>query len=89
MRELKQAVKSLRRQAGGKLKALVLDLRDNPGGLLDQAVAISGDFIAHGEIVSTRARHAEDAQWLGAEGTGHSRWRTSGGADQRRFRLGE
>ena len=66
---LKQAVKSLRRQAGGKLKALILDLRDNPGGLLDQAVAISGDFIAQGEIVSTRARHAEDAQWLGAEGT--------------------
>ncbi len=51
---LKFAVKSLRRQAGGKLKALVLDLRDNPGGLLDQAVAVSGDFIEHGEVVSTR-----------------------------------
>ena len=66
--EVKQAVRSLRRQTGGKLKALVLDLRDNPGGLLGQAAAISGDFLAHGEIVSTRARHAEDALWLGAEG---------------------
>ena len=66
---LKQAVKSLRQQAGGKLKALVLDLRNNPGGLLDQAVAISGDFINQGEIVSTRARHAEDAQRWDAKGT--------------------
>ena len=66
--ELKQAVKLLREQGGGKLKALVLDLRDNPGGLLDQAVAVAGDFIAHGEIVSTRARHAEDDQWIGAKG---------------------
>ena len=66
--EMKQAVRSLRRQAGGKLKALILDLRDNPGGLLAQAAAISGDFLAHGEIVPTRARHVEDALWLGAEG---------------------
>jgi carboxyl-terminal processing protease len=66
---LKQAVNSLKRQAGGKLKALVLDLRNNPGGLLDQAVAISGDFVSQGEIVSTRSRHAEDAQWLSAKGT--------------------
>ena len=66
---LKQAVKTLTQQAGGKLKALVLDLRNNPGGLLDQAVDISSDFIAEGEIVSTRARHAEDSAWLGAKGT--------------------
>jgi carboxyl-terminal processing protease len=66
--ELKQAVKSLSQQAGGKLNALVLDLRNNPGGLLDQAVAIAGDFVVQGEIVSTRARHAEDAQWLDVKG---------------------
>ncbi|MEJ0018738.1 MAG: S41 family peptidase [Acetobacteraceae bacterium] len=65
---LKQAVKALRQQAGGKLKALILDLRNNPGGLLDQAVAISGDFINQGEIVSTRARHTEDAQRWDAKG---------------------
>jgi carboxyl-terminal processing protease len=65
---LKQAVKTLRQQAGGKLKALVLDLRNNPGGLLDQAVAVSGDFVAQGEVVATRARHAEDSEWLSAKG---------------------
>jgi carboxyl-terminal processing protease len=65
---LKEAVGSLRQQAGGKLKALVLDLRNNPGGLLDQAVAVSSDFVPRGEIVATRARHAEDSQWLGAKG---------------------
>ena len=42
---LKQAVQSLRQKAGGKLKAPVLDLRNNPGGLLDQAVAVSSDFV--------------------------------------------
>ena len=65
---LKQAVKTLKQQAGGKLKALILDLRNNPGGLLDQAVAVSGDFINQGEIVSTRARHTEDAQRWDAKG---------------------
>jgi len=66
---LKQAVRSLRQQAGGKLNALILDLRNNPGGLLDQAVAISGDFIEQGEIVSMRGRYAEDGQWLGVKGS--------------------
>jgi carboxyl-terminal processing protease len=66
---LKQAVRALNQQAGGKLKALILDLRNNPGGLLDQAVAISGDFVDQGEIVSTRARHAEDAQRWDAKGS--------------------
>ena len=65
---LKQAVRSLRQQAGGKLNALILDLRNNPGGLLDQAVAISGEFIDQGEIVSTRGRYAEETQWLGVKG---------------------
>jgi carboxyl-terminal processing protease len=65
---LKQAAKTLKQQAGGKLKALVLDLRNNSGGLLDQAVAISADFVAQGEIVSTRGRNAEEAAWLDAKG---------------------
>jgi len=65
---LKHAVQSLRQQAGGKLRALVLDLRNDPGGLLDQAVAVSADFVAQGEIVATRARHAEDSEWFGAKG---------------------
>jgi carboxyl-terminal processing protease len=66
---LRAAVKSLRQQAaGGKLKALVLDLRNDPGGLLDQAVAVGSDFIDQGEIVSTRARHADDSQRWDAKG---------------------
>jgi carboxyl-terminal processing protease len=66
---LRQAIKSLKRQAGGTLRALVLDLRDNPGGLFDQAVAVARDFIARGEIVSTRSRYSEDGEWVGAKGT--------------------
>jgi len=45
----------------GHLKALILDLRNNPGGALDQAVRISNDFLSEGEIVSTRARHPQDS----------------------------
>lgn len=57
---IKDAVEQLKKQAGNKLKGFVLDLRNNPGGLLDQAVAISDDFLERGEIVSTRARRPED-----------------------------
>ena len=84
---LKQAVKTLKQQAGGKLRGLILDLRNNPGGLLDQAVAVSGDFINQGEIVSTRARHTEDAQRWDAKGERHPRRPAAGGADQRRLRV--
>lgn len=66
---VKQAIRNLNRQAGGKVRALVLDLRNNPGGLLDQAVAVTSDFINQGEIVSTRARHAEDSQRWDAKGS--------------------
>src|SRR3712207_947160 len=60
---LRRALNTLRQQAGqGGLRGLVLDLRNNPGGLLDQAIQISDDFLEQGEIVSTRARRQEDAQ---------------------------
>jgi carboxyl-terminal processing protease len=59
---LQAAMKSLRDKAGTKLIGIVLDLRNNPGGLLDQAIAVSDDFLDKGEIVSTRGRRAEDAQ---------------------------
>ena len=65
---LKRAVQSLKRQANGRMNALVLDLRDNPGGLLDQAVAVARDFIRHGEIVSTRSRYSDDSEWVAADG---------------------
>jgi len=59
---LQNAVKNLKQQAGNKLVGYVLDLRNNPGGLLDQAIAVSDAFIERGEIVSTRGRRSEDAQ---------------------------
>ena len=59
---MRRAMTALRQQAGNNLKGIVLDLRNNPGGLLDQAVQVSDDFLEQGEIVSTRARRAEDAQ---------------------------
>jgi len=48
------------RKSGGKIAGLVLDLRNNPGGLLDQAIAVSDDFLNSGEIVSTRGRQSDD-----------------------------
>jgi carboxyl-terminal processing protease len=59
---LGNAMKNLKQQAGNKLAGIVLDLRNNPGGLLDQAVAVSDAFLDKGEIVSTRGRRADDAQ---------------------------
>src|SRR5215472_11784078 len=59
---LNNAIKNLKQQAGGKLLGVILDLRNDPGGLLDQAVAVSDAFLEKGEIVSTRGRRSEDAQ---------------------------
>src|SRR5467141_268678 len=59
---LNNAMKNLKQQAGNKLVGVILDLRNNPGGLLDQAVAVSDAFLEKGEIVSTRGRRSEDAQ---------------------------
>ncbi len=47
---------------GDKFKGYILDLRNNPGGLLDQSIAVSNAFIDKGEIVSTRGRNADETQ---------------------------
>jgi carboxyl-terminal processing protease len=65
---LESAVRDLKRQIGPGLKGYVLDLRNNPGGLLDQAVEVSDDMLTSGEVVSTRGRHAEDTQRYDAHG---------------------
>jgi carboxyl-terminal processing protease len=59
---LENAVRDLKRQIGPSLKGYILDLRNNPGGLLDQAVQVSDDLLTDGEVVSTRGRHADDTQ---------------------------
>lgn len=51
--DLRRAIDDLRKQAGGKLNGLVMDLRGNPGGLLDQAIQVSDLFVDKGTIVST------------------------------------
>lgn len=60
---LKDGLESLVKSIGkDKIKGFVLDLRNNPGGLLDQAIAVSDSFLDRGEIVSTRGRNAEETQ---------------------------
>jgi carboxyl-terminal processing protease len=65
--DIRKAVNALQAQSGGHIHAYILDMRDNPGGLLDQAVAVSDDFLNNGEIVSTHGRHSEDDQVWYAE----------------------
>jgi carboxyl-terminal processing protease len=59
---LEDALDEIRREAGGRPEGLVIDLRNNPGGLLDQAVSVSDLFLTGGEIVSTRGRRDSDIQ---------------------------
>ena len=59
--EFLAALDQLRRQAGGPpLAGFVLDLRNDPGGLLDTAVRVAGDFLNDGLVVTTRGRHQDD-----------------------------
>jgi carboxyl-terminal processing protease len=61
---LKKEIANLQQQIGGadKVKGYILDLRNNPGGLLEEAVSVSDAFLDRGEIVSTRGRNAEETQ---------------------------
>jgi carboxyl-terminal processing protease len=68
--QLVAAIARLKRESGGTLTGFVLDLRNDPGGLLDQAVAIAGDFIDGGTIVSTRGRSGEITRRFDAEPNG-------------------
>ncbi len=66
---IRKAIKELSAKAHGHVHGYILDLRDNPGGLLDQAVAVSDDFLNAGEIVATHGRHSEDDQvWYAQSG---------------------
>ncbi|MBO6633368.1 S41 family peptidase [Parvibaculum sp.] len=60
---LDDAIMDLTKQIGAsRLRGFIVDLRNNPGGLLDQAISVSDEFMDGGEIVSTRGRHPEDTQ---------------------------
>ncbi len=59
---LKRAMAKLMKEIGSQFQGVVLDLRNNPGGLLDQAIAVTDAFLERGEIVSTRGRASEDTQ---------------------------
>jgi carboxyl-terminal processing protease len=64
---LKTAITQITNQIpNDKLRGYVIDLRNNPGGLLDQAVSVSGAFLEHGEIVSTRGRDPEETKRFSA-----------------------
>jgi carboxyl-terminal processing protease len=60
--EVRAALAGLEKQLGPKLTGYVIDLRSNPGGLLDQAIEVSDAFLDHGEIVSQRGREKTDVE---------------------------
>ena len=64
---VKRAMKRLRQEIGPEFGGTVIDLRNNPGGLLDQAIAVSDSFLERGEIVSTRGRTTDDTQRYNAK----------------------
>ena len=70
---LRKAMEALHDELGSSLEGIVLDLRNNPGGLLDQAVAVSDAFLGQGEIVSTRGRRNQDSKRYKRTQRGQSR----------------
>jgi carboxyl-terminal processing protease len=71
-KDFKQALESMKQQVGGQLMGVVLDLRNDPGGLLSSAVAVAGDFVDGGTIVTVRGRSQSDDRTLTAPGNGNS-----------------
>lgn len=71
-RDLDEHVEKLQKQSKGALKGLVVDLRNNPGGLLEQAIRVSDKFLSSGDIVTTvgygnKLREPKRAQWSGSD----------------------
>jgi carboxyl-terminal processing protease len=59
-RELSVAISSLKKEMSSEIPGLILDLRGNPGGLLDQSIKVSSAFLDGGEVVSTKGRKESD-----------------------------
>ncbi|MCA9552828.1 MAG: PDZ domain-containing protein [Myxococcales bacterium] len=73
-KDLEDQLAALTKKAGGKLNGVVLDLRNNPGGLLEQAIRVSDKFLTSGDIVTTvgygnKLREPKRARWQGTEST--------------------
>lgn len=64
--KLREGIENLKAELGPGLKGFVIDLRNNPGGLLEQAVSVSDTFLDRGEIVSTRGRRTDSIQRFNA-----------------------
>ncbi len=64
--DLKKSLSLIQQSQGELLLGLVLDLRNNPGGLLDQAISVADSFLDKGEIVSTRGRRSDSIQRFNA-----------------------
>ncbi len=64
--EMREKLEEMTGKIGDKLTGIVLDLRNNPGGLLDQAVAVADAYLDKGEIVSTRGRRPDSVQRFNA-----------------------
>ena len=59
---LEKAIADIKKKLGDKVKGYIIDLRNNPGGLLDQAILVADSFLERGEIVSTRGRNPAESQ---------------------------
>jgi carboxyl-terminal processing protease len=66
--ELEKQYKELKKRSNGKLEGVVLDLRNNPGGLLDQAIDVSDLFLQKGGIVSTKSRVGQNMNYEATSG---------------------
>lgn len=65
--DVANALRALKRQIGPGIKGYIVDLRNDPGGLLDQAIAVSDEFLPGGEVVSIRGRRPQDTQRYNAK----------------------
>jgi carboxyl-terminal processing protease len=64
---LEKAMAEFKKTLGDKATGYIIDLRNDPGGLLDMAISVSDSFLDQGEMVSTRGRHADEAQRFAAQ----------------------
>ncbi len=66
-RGLRKAIREMQEELGDDMQGLILDLRNNPGGLLDEAIGVSDTFLGRGEVVSTRGRRERDHERYNAQ----------------------